>query len=305
MKSDKFVYSLPMPSRFSGKALVVDSLTAPEVARGSSAARVETAEGEGGWRARAGVRFARKLARRYAVPVVLATGLHAAVLLMPAGGWLSGGEGAGDAGAQTATVGFAEAAWSDPAGGAQGGERGEPAGGETVPAPDAGALAAAAQEALAELRAMTPSADAAAFAIALAGGGAAVMGAGGGAGPGDLGAPAWRGGSTGHDGAMAFAGGSGALRGGARRGGGMLAAFMPDPFYPETARRERCEGVVELAVGVGAHGRADWVSVSRSSGRADLDEAARNVVQRQWRFHRGGQEPRECMVRITFSLDRG
>jgi TonB family protein len=291
--------------RSSSKALVVDSLVVHGAMRNAGAARVEAGAGEGGWRERAGVKFVRGLARRYAVPVVLASGLHAAVLFMPSEGWRFGSGGDEDAEmAQLSTVGLSGDAWLDAAsGGAQGGERGESSDGEAG-APDADALAAAADEALAEVRTTMTGVDASAFTIVLANGGAGVTGAGFGVGVGDLGTPVWRGGSAGYGGAGAFTGNPGALRGGSRLGGAVSAAFMPDPLYPELARRERREGVVELAVGVGAHGRADWVSVTHSSGHADLDEAARNGVLRQWRFHRGGQAARECVVRIIFSLDR-
>jgi TonB family protein len=291
----------------SSKALAVDSLAVHGAMRDSSAARVETGEGEGGgWRERAGVKFVRKLAGRYAVPVTLAAGLHAAVLFMPSEGWRFGsGDGEDAEAARLSTVGLSGDAWFDAAsGGAQGGERGESSDGETS-VPDADALAAAADEALAEMRAMMTGVDAAAFILVPANGGAGATGAGFGVSAGDLGTPAWRGGGAGYGGAGAFTGNPGASHGGSRLGGAASAAFMPDPLYPELARRERREGVVELAVGVGAHGRADWVGVAHSSGHADLDEAARNAVLRQWRFHRGGQAARECVVRITFSLDRG
>ncbi|MDR0353265.1 MAG: energy transducer TonB [Opitutaceae bacterium] len=234
---------------------------------------------------------------------------------MPGEGWRFGPGGGEEAeAAHLSTVGLSGDAWPDAAsGGARSGEGGEAAGGERggaadgeAGAVDADALAAAADEALVEMRAMVASADAPVFTLALVNDGAGVTGAGFGAGisVGDLGAPVWRGGDAGYGGAGyggagAFTGNSGALRGGAPS-----VAFLPDPLYPELARRERREGVVELAVGVGVHGRTDWVSVAQSSGHADLDEAARNVVLRQWRFHRGGQTARECVVRITFSLDR-
>jgi TonB family protein len=227
---------------------------------------------------------------------------------MPSGGWRFGSGGGEEAeAAQLSTVGLSGDAWLDAAsGGAQGGGRGEAADGGAG-AVDAAALAAAADAALAEMRAMAASVEAPVFPPMPAddGAGAAGAGSGAGIGAGDLGAPVWRGGSAGYGGADAFTGNPGALRGGSRFGGGLSAAFMPDPLYPEPARRERREGVVELAVGVGAHGRADWVGVAHSSGHADLDEAARNVVLRRWRFHHGGQAARECVVRITFSLDRG
>lgn len=292
--------------RFSSKALAIDSLAAPGAA-GSPVVAVARREPEaGGLRERAGVKLACRLSRRYAVPVVLAAGLHAAVLFMPSEGWMTGSGGADDLKTvQQSVVGLSGETWIDAAsGGAQGGERGGPAAGEAR-APDADAIAAAAEAALLEVRAMVASEDARAFTLVPPDAGAGATGAGMGAGAGDLGTPVWSGGLAGYGGAGALAGNPGALRGGSRQGGVSPAAFMPDPPYPELARRERREGVVELAVGVGMHGRADWVNVARSSGHVDLDDAARSAVLRQWRFHRGGQAARECVVRIIFSLDRG
>lgn len=55
------------------------------------------------------------------------------------------------------------------------------------------------------------------------------------------------------------------------------------PPYPESARRNRQEGVVYLLVTVTAEGRASEVRLHRSSGYPVLDEAALNAVRR-YRF---------------------
>ena len=57
----------------------------------------------------------------------------------------------------------------------------------------------------------------------------------------------------------------------------------PAPRYPGLARRKGWQGTVVLAVQVDATGAASGVSVSRSSGRRMLDDAARQAVA-AWRF---------------------
>lgn len=57
----------------------------------------------------------------------------------------------------------------------------------------------------------------------------------------------------------------------------------PRPVYPALARRRHWEGRVLLKVFVTAEGHSGEVSVSRSSGREVLDEAAQDAV-RKWRF---------------------
>ena len=100
------------------------------------------------------------------------------------------------------------------------------------------------------------------------------------------------------------------IRGGGAGSGLMVSAsFMPEPMYPEIARRERREGMVELGVSVDANGRARSVEIAKTSGHTDLDEAARITVLQQWRFLRmTGREYahtlRECVVQITFNLQR-
>ncbi|MGH7739784.1 MAG: energy transducer TonB [bacterium] len=57
----------------------------------------------------------------------------------------------------------------------------------------------------------------------------------------------------------------------------------PPPPYPEQARRLKEEGLVRLAVEVDAQGNVTSVSVSKSSGFSDLDEAALDTVK-NWEF---------------------
>ena len=64
------------------------------------------------------------------------------------------------------------------------------------------------------------------------------------------------------------------------------AAYLnnPTPVYPPAAKFKGQQGTVELRVQVGADGAASQVLVNRSSGHKELDDAARDVVKKRWRF---------------------
>jgi protein TonB len=64
------------------------------------------------------------------------------------------------------------------------------------------------------------------------------------------------------------------------------AAYLnnPGPQYPYASRRQREQGVVRLKVLVSADGLAEQVLVDRTSGFANLDAAAVEVVKKRWRF---------------------
>lgn len=80
----------------------------------------------------------------------------------------------------------------------------------------------------------------------------------------------------------------------------------PKPAYPVSARRRGQGGTATLAVRVSAEGRADEVTLRRSSGVAALDQAALEAVAR-WRFRpaRRGAEAVAALVLvpITFELE--
>lgn len=67
-------------------------------------------------------------------------------------------------------------------------------------------------------------------------------------------------------------------------GTGLRMLHAPPPAYPPTALRQRGQGEVMLRVLVGSDGKALSVQIERSSGRRDLDQAARQQVLRRWRF---------------------
>lgn len=78
------------------------------------------------------------------------------------------------------------------------------------------------------------------------------------------------------------------------------------PRYPRAALMRRLEGEVELLILVGIDGRPESVSVSRSSGHAALDRAAREHVLRRWVFEPaerlGAPVPAYALVPVRFTL---
>jgi protein TonB len=64
------------------------------------------------------------------------------------------------------------------------------------------------------------------------------------------------------------------------------AAYLnnPGPAYPMVSRRRREEGLVRLKVLVSAGGEPEQVQVDTSSGHAELDIAAADIVRKRWRF---------------------
>lgn len=64
---------------------------------------------------------------------------------------------------------------------------------------------------------------------------------------------------------------------------GLASLGNPPPEYPSLALRRSWEGTVVLRIKVLANGRAGSVEVTRSSGKAQLDEAAVEAV-RNWKF---------------------
>ena len=71
----------------------------------------------------------------------------------------------------------------------------------------------------------------------------------------------------------------------------------PAPVYPESARRQRQEGVVWLEVEVSERGDALAVVVGQSSGHPVLDEAAMAAV-RNWKFVPARQGARPVAARV-------
>lgn len=87
---------------------------------------------------------------------------------------------------------------------------------------------------------------------------------------------------------------------------GLAVLQSPPPPYPARARRMGWQGEVWLRIHVGADGRPREVSVTRGSGHAELDRAARRHVAEHWRFaapmHRGHAVEAWAEVPIHFSL---
>lgn len=80
----------------------------------------------------------------------------------------------------------------------------------------------------------------------------------------------------------------------------------PPPTYPIQSLRNHEQGTVLLRVEVDIHGQPVAVSVERSSGSRNLDQAARQQVLKHWRFEpaqrNGVAVPAIGMVPVQFSL---
>jgi TonB family protein len=241
--------------------------------------------------------------------MALTAGLHAALIFWPGEAGRSGG-GAGDAGVAGDEQAFvlvdAGAAAAVAAGGASSDSAASGTEGGAAMSPEEFSAVAEAQgaEALSEAQWSAAAWAAACEALPVRGGGFDALGGMSEALAHGIGA----GGFAEFGGGRFFAGGgigSGVVSGRVGRGA-ISVMFMPEPVYPELARRERREGMVELTVTVGASGRASSVEVARSSGHADLDAVARSTVLGMWRFGRDETGvARECVVQIAFSLRRG
>jgi len=88
---------------------------------------------------------------------------------------------------------------------------------------------------------------------------------------------------------------------------GVAYGANPLPPYPMVARRMGMQGLVELEVLVAPDGHATEVRIRRSSGFAQLDDAAAKTVRERWRFvpARRGSTAIESRVTvpIVFRLD--
>jgi protein TonB len=82
------------------------------------------------------------------------------------------------------------------------------------------------------------------------------------------------------------------------RGGG--SGRFPSPSYPASARASKQQGTVRVLVTVEASGLPSAVEISESSGFPALDTAARDSIQRRWRWPSGDQ--RKFIVPIRFVL---
>ncbi len=86
----------------------------------------------------------------------------------------------------------------------------------------------------------------------------------------------------------------------AGRATGWSVLLRDPPKYPPAARRRGIEGEVILLAEVGADGAVEVVSLLRSSGYAELDDAAMTAVEK-WRFRAPSRL--SIQIPITFRLD--
>ena len=82
----------------------------------------------------------------------------------------------------------------------------------------------------------------------------------------------------------------------------------PPPVYPRAALQRQLTGTVLLQVLVDINGQPIEVSISRSSGHRELDEAARLQVLKRWSFQPAIQNGKAVqalgLVPIEFNLRR-
>ena len=76
---------------------------------------------------------------------------------------------------------------------------------------------------------------------------------------------------------------------------------FPAPYYPASARKAGLKGSVQLMATVEASGLPSSVVVTKSCGHAVLDTAARDGVQRRWRWPAG--QVRRLPVIIHYNLE--
>lgn len=85
-----------------------------------------------------------------------------------------------------------------------------------------------------------------------------------------------------------------------------VAAYLnnPGPKYPSASIRMHEQGIVMLLVLVSAEGRAEQVTVEKSSGFSRLDDAAVDVIKNRWRFvpAKQGDKAVAAWVRIPMSF---
>lgn len=88
-----------------------------------------------------------------------------------------------------------------------------------------------------------------------------------------------------------------------------IASTHTIPPYPPLSRRLGEEGTVELKLAIGTDGRVQKAMVEKSSGSERLDEAAREWVERHWRYYPATRDGKpvaaETHVRVVFNLKSG
>jgi len=102
--------------------------------------------------------------------------------------------------------------------------------------------------------------------------------------------------------------GSAAASQGATRAPIGIAATHTVPPYPPIARRLGAEGMVTLRITISPEGRVSSAEVVSSSGRADLDEAARQWIVAHWTYkpalENGLPGIGHIMASVTFNLTK-
>ena len=86
-------------------------------------------------------------------------------------------------------------------------------------------------------------------------------------------------------------------------GNGKEGGRYPKPTYPSSALRAGQEGMVRLLVTVETSGMPSSIEVTASSGYAVLDRAARDTIQRRWRWP-AGPARRYFTVPVYFNIKK-
>lgn len=73
--------------------------------------------------------------------------------------------------------------------------------------------------------------------------------------------------------------------------------------YPEMSRHNNEEGIVTLHFTVNVDGTVGDVSVTKSSGYRDLDQAAIDTVTRNWRYYPAMKDGKPIAVRISANVN--
>ncbi|MBA4117643.1 MAG: hypothetical protein C0514_01935 [Candidatus Puniceispirillum sp.] len=77
--------------------------------------------------------------------------------------------------------------------------------------------------------------------------------------------------------------------------------FAPKPDYPESAKRQRLEGVATIGLVVSAQGTVEKATLIKSTRAAILDESALLAVSK-WRFENKQGRPVQVVVPVRFKI---
>ena len=77
--------------------------------------------------------------------------------------------------------------------------------------------------------------------------------------------------------------------------------FAPKPDYPESAKRQKLEGVATIGLVVSTQGTVEKATLIKSTRAAILDESALLAVSK-WRFENRQGRPVQVVVPVRFKI---